>query len=401
MSHTLSRRELYDLAWSEPIKDLAQRFELSDSGLAKACKRADIPRPPRGYWAKLKARKRVFRQPLPARGPGMSDQVEVGRRRGWGYHGISEEEILASNPEQPVFEDEIADVAERVKTMVGHVAVPKTLAKAHRQIGRLLEADEVRRQEQLKSRYPSSWNAPIFDDPFEKRRLRVLNAIFVALERIGMKPSLRGREARELGVKVNDQNVSFTLDHPSQKYDRYRGASIGTRGSSNKLKLAIPSWGRSSESQKSWEDADGFPLEKCLREIVAELIVSGERNYRDGRQSHYEWLVERKAQIIEEAHKQKEEAERRERERLIQLEKARVDRLSSDAMAYRQAIDIRTYVGTVRANCAQGNNPVSADALGAWTRWALAQADRIDPVHSGRFLESMQDPEESDEIEYC
>lgn len=331
----------------------------------------------------------------------MSDQVEVGRRRGWGYHSISEEEILASNPEQPVFEDKITDVAERVQAMVGHVAVPKTMAKAHRQIRRLLEADEERRQEQLKSRYSYSWNAPIFDDPFEKRRLRVLNAIFVALERNGMKPSLRGREARGLDVKVNDQNVSFALDASSQKYDRYREASIGTRGSSNKLKLAIPSWGRLSESQKFWEDADGLPLEKCLREIVVELIVSGERNYREGRQSHYEWLVERKVQIIEEARKQKEEAERRERERLIQLEKARVDRLSSDASAYRQAIDIRAYVGTVRANSAQKGNPVSADALEAWAEWALAQADRIDPVRSGRFVESMQDPEEPDETEDC
>ncbi len=44
----------------------------------------------------------------------MSDQVEFGRRRHWGYHSISEEEILASNPEQPVFEDEITDVAGRV-----------------------------------------------------------------------------------------------------------------------------------------------------------------------------------------------------------------------------------------------------------------------------------------------
>lgn len=29
----------------------------------------------------------------------------------------------------------------------------------------------------------------------------------------------------------------------------------------------------------------------------------------------------------------------------------------------------------------------------AWARWALAQADRIDPVRSGRFVESMRDEE--------
>ena len=70
MSHTFTRQELYDLVWSEPMRTLAGRFELSDIGLAKACKKASIPRPPRGYWNKLAAGKPVSKTPLSARGPG-------------------------------------------------------------------------------------------------------------------------------------------------------------------------------------------------------------------------------------------------------------------------------------------------------------------------------------------
>jgi hypothetical protein len=51
----ISRRELYDLVWSESITAVAKRFGISDRGLTKVCRRSDIPAPPRGYWAKIAA----------------------------------------------------------------------------------------------------------------------------------------------------------------------------------------------------------------------------------------------------------------------------------------------------------------------------------------------------------
>jgi len=52
---TLTRSDLYERVWSTPMSTLAREFGLSDRGLAKICERHDIPRPPRGYWAKLEA----------------------------------------------------------------------------------------------------------------------------------------------------------------------------------------------------------------------------------------------------------------------------------------------------------------------------------------------------------
>jgi hypothetical protein len=56
----------------------------------------------------------------------------------------------------------------------------------HSQIQTLLDADDVREQKQRASAYPSSWEAPIFRSVFEKRRLRILNALFTCLTRSGM-----------------------------------------------------------------------------------------------------------------------------------------------------------------------------------------------------------------------
>ncbi len=400
MSHTFTRRELYELVWSEPMKTLSGRFGLSDVGLAKACRKANIPRPPRGYWAKLRAGKRVLQVALPDRGPGMANKVEIAKGRNHYYHrSCSKEEILNSNPQPPVFEDDIEDVASRVRKTVRRVPVLRIPDRAHHHIQRLLDEYEARRQKQLQSRYPSSWDKPLFADRFEKRRLRILNAIITALAKAGMKPYIRGQDGRELGVQVNDTTVCYTLDATSQKSDPYapcRRSAIETRGPSNKLRCAIERGGYPSGTRLSWEDTDKEKLESHLTDIVVKMIVSGERQYREYQQRHYEWLVERKTNLIEEIRRQKEEAEQRERERLAALEKARVDRLLRDAQALRQAEEIRAYVATVRARWEVNRSSVSEDQLNSWSRWALNQADQIDPMRSGQFANCMEGTDATD-----
>lgn len=55
----LSKKELYELAWSKPMTTLAKEYGFSDGGFAKICRRNQIPIPPRGYWAKKAAAARV------------------------------------------------------------------------------------------------------------------------------------------------------------------------------------------------------------------------------------------------------------------------------------------------------------------------------------------------------
>ena len=61
----LRRSELYQRVWETPMVKLAPELGLSDVGLAKLCRRWDIPVPERGYWAKRQAGKPVSPQALP------------------------------------------------------------------------------------------------------------------------------------------------------------------------------------------------------------------------------------------------------------------------------------------------------------------------------------------------
>src|ERR1700693_6348367 len=77
MAETLTREQLYELVWTQPLKVLSTRFGVSDVTVKKCCAKSDIPTPDRGYWAKKEAGKHVIRTTLPLPTPGMSEDVVV------------------------------------------------------------------------------------------------------------------------------------------------------------------------------------------------------------------------------------------------------------------------------------------------------------------------------------
>lgn len=59
-----------------------------------------------------------------------------------------------------------------------------------------------------------------------------------------------------------------------------------------------------------------------------------------------------------------------------------------DATAFDQAATIRKYVETIRAITV--NSPeIPPEKIEAWSRWALGQADRINPSLNRSFLDTI------------
>jgi hypothetical protein len=58
-----NREVLYEQAWAEPVQKLAERYGISDVGLAKTCRKLRVPLPGRGYWEKKSAGKKVPKRP--------------------------------------------------------------------------------------------------------------------------------------------------------------------------------------------------------------------------------------------------------------------------------------------------------------------------------------------------
>jgi hypothetical protein len=63
LARRYDREQIYQEIWAEPIQHVAKRYNLSDVGLAKVCRKLNIPRLGRGYWAIKAAGKVVPKQP--------------------------------------------------------------------------------------------------------------------------------------------------------------------------------------------------------------------------------------------------------------------------------------------------------------------------------------------------
>lgn len=68
----LTRREVYELVWNDPMTAVASLLGISGVSLAKTCERRGIPTPGRGYWPKAAAG-----HDLPPRPPLREVEVEL------------------------------------------------------------------------------------------------------------------------------------------------------------------------------------------------------------------------------------------------------------------------------------------------------------------------------------
>lgn len=385
MTHSFTRKELYDLVWSEPMRDLAKRFDISDVGLAKACRNAEIPVPPRGYWNKQKAGHRVVKADLSPRRPGEADTVTIGRSGDWSF--ADRLRLDEPEPAAPTFDEPLDSVRARVAKSLAPISIKTRLEILHPAIKALLDKDDALREKQK----TYSWYQPQFDAPAERRRLRILNAVFLALGSQRYGGSVRGEKAREIHVRIGQSSIELALE-PIQVRGGRSDDGAATKGK-ERLRLGLldghdrypPKVGRVLA-----EDTPERPIERAIREVVVDLIVLGEEQYRQHQRSHHKWRLEDRLRRIAEAKKQREEAERKERERIAALEKARVDRLLGEAASLRQAEQIRAYVSAVEQRLRQSGDHADPEAFNRWKSWALAQADRIDPVLSGQFLRDLE-----------
>ena len=80
----ITREELYEAMWTESAQNLAKALGISDVGLAKICKKLNVPKPPRGYWAKPNAARKLLKKSLP---PVQPDQEETYRISQWATQG--------------------------------------------------------------------------------------------------------------------------------------------------------------------------------------------------------------------------------------------------------------------------------------------------------------------------
>lgn len=379
----LSRTELYELVWSIPMRTLAARYGLSDRGLAKLCQRHRIPVPPRGYWAKKSAGKRVVQLPLRS----LPDALKS--FEGITIHRSPPPENVSSLPSaQEVFE----------RSPDNRIPVSDSLRSPHplvRKTWETLKAAKAGSRD-----YLSVWPDRYLDVQVTKqtlpRALRLLDALVKAFEARGWSMSLGEKDDRKSYVLLLGQRIPFGIrekvkkvkNEPAkpvrsssgQMYTPYQ--SVYRDEWTGRLVLVIRnSWGHSVH--QSWEDTDAHPLEERLNEFVLGVFRCAEEEVEAARRRE---VYQREQQEIQ--RRRMEEVQRRERE----ADRVRV--LDEQAERWSKSQALAAYIDCVRKKIETeqgGIFPGSREE--AWLKWAVSRQRQLDPLEQpvGKIVTSDED----------
>ena len=363
------RQELLDKVWSAPLLKVCDEIGVSDVALGKACRKASIPLPGRGYW--LKAEPRTSKPELP-RKPDHMDEDCV-------RFSVLDEDAVA---------DRMATKAAlREKSDVPRLSIPETLVSPHRLIVGLQKAAAA-----------SKVDAPLAIDPRRHidvrlsrkalpRALILLDALIKATEAMNWKwiveNGWNGKgvtaiecEGQKIEVSLNERLVRHEIERPPprpRRYDRHgrwepdmesinfpRYEMVSTDEFTFSINSYVPN------CRKNWADTSSARLEEKLHDIVANLpVAAGVLRARELEQE-----ASKRASALAEAQRVRAA---REQEALRLLRAGLTDDLKNWERAER-----------IRAFCYAVEQRLGTEDQAAieWLQWARLQSDLLDPITS-------------------
>ena len=348
---TWDRHELYEKVWQVPLRKLAAEYGISDVGLAKVCRKLEIPLPGLGHWTKIACGHSIPRPPLPP-----LENVPVLVRQ------VRRPEIAVLAEDTPELEriKRVAFSATPIvtKAMLAHPLIEKT-----RQV---LNNAPSKDKEKLYASHELEWLDLRVTKNCVPRALRIMAALIHMLDQEGFKVAVEKKATESTSVVVYGEKIRFGLierfkqikpmPKPSGSAYSYNPVRLESTGV-----LSIEVWNYySGGPQKVWRDREGAKLEEQLPSCVAGMMRIALKERAEEKARYEEKLAEQKK--VEEV-----EAELTK----IQMEEKRIKALRRDAVAWHRAERLRRYITAVRQISSKDTE---------WIAWAESQADRLDPL---------------------
>lgn len=388
------RAKLYEEVWTEAVSRVAKRYNISDVGLRKICKKLSIPLPPLGHWSRVQAGHKIPVPPLPPHdGP---DEIQ------------SERDTRPKEPAEPEPPELVqrhqfeADPANRIM-VPAELEHPHPLVAATQKAFRLAAREHARRHRDWNQYNPSVPRVYLHHDsrgiPFLSRKdaldlrvtetarmrvLRIFDALLRALQTRHLPVHLDPEGKKGTVVTVVGESISIRMTERTARQERMPTAEERKQSRihgaihiypryvfqpTNELSLGIVGEYR-VELDRAITDTKTRRIEERLNEFVVSL-------FREA--------FDRKRRRVQREHERQayEAAERRRHAREVRREKEleRLKELEAEARQWQRAQDIRNYVSAAEASASEGGKTVDpASDLGQWIIWARQRADWLDPL---------------------
>lgn len=345
-----TRKELYDLVWENPLSKLARKYNLSDNGLRKVCKKLDIPLPKNGHWQKIQFNKKVIKEKLP-----LNNTVDA---------SIT---LKFRDNTETIIDGEVNELNQLTKelqtTLKNTILFPEKLTKPNQ-----LTIDA---KNDLKKKEPSynhnikgllNTSTDILNITVSpqnvKRALLFMDVFIKAIQKRGHKIIVK----EGTNIVINDIELGIGLRERLK-----RKIVKGTYYDSTELYPSnILSFTLYVYPTKEWTDTNTSKLEDKIPNIIAKLELQAVKEKQDAIESEIRHIEYERNRKIE------EELETKRNFELIEFKG-----LFKKANRWHQAEILRKYIAEVEKKSRQ-NNSLTEDVLN-WLEWASNKVEWYDP----------------------
>jgi len=366
----LTRKELYNLVWSEPMTTLCKRFGLSDNGLRKHCKAMNIPMPQIGYWSKINAGQKLAKTELPVESKSVKKSTTLNE-----VDSTNEEKVNLSTPPNrfKLRELEISNGDITIYT------VPEVL---YAKDPLIIDTKEKYRQENenihltrnpYKSEIKSTLNISV-DYKSINRALLIYETLIKALRSRGH--DIKIKDYNTYAV-VNGEEISISITEKTKQdpttQDRY-GRNVTIFSGELSLNIKYNYWYKFTFKNKSTINDTKFTrLEDKLIAIVANLEVNSEQMKEERIDAERREIIRKEEERIRQEFKARQKKELNEFKSLFSM-----------AELLHKTNILRQYVSTYEQFVIEHGE--MNETISNKLQWAKEKADWLDPFISKEDL---------------
>jgi len=356
----LTRESLYEKVWATPITSISKDYSVRDHEIIQLCEKNNIPRPPSGYWSRLRHGYRLDRPPLPAsvipESKGTKPQAE--RRK------------LSERPPEKFIHPKLDfEANDPIEIHSPHPLVSKTY-EAYQSI-HPDKTDRLRCKEEALNvwvGYRSLDRAMFFMDLLIKELETQGHPVSIEMGRLS--------ETWTTFVKINGEKLPFHVEESSVKKPvptsepgprwRNQGHEYVASGT---LSLIVENY-LGETRQPTWTDLKTRRLEQRIPEVIDGMIQAAEKL--------------RAIRLVDEERHEKARVEEERVRKIAEAEKFRKDQIAQldpCALAWEKAERIRNFTLALQSAAIEkfgGIEPGSPIAV--FIERAMTHADLIDPV---------------------
>ena len=363
----LTREQLYELVWSHPGTKVAAQLGVSDVAIAKRFRVLGVPRPERGYWAKLAVGKAEKKPALPPLPPSPSERFVAQAQMPIAadtalpdaaapLHPLAAQFLAAVQKAPLSYDKQRVDLRERElpEASISKAQAPRAAQALHALL-HLLEPRGV-----LFKRSRSKYDGGCFRKGTDDLHLKIEEALIERPE--GTTRRRRYYYSSPQENKVAGGKLTFSLN--SDRYGR--------------------------EAEKQWTESDKLPLETIVSEMAKEVT----RHYVDLQEkreaeairrekAHLEWEIQRKKQEAEEVLRLQEAAKCDHTKALARTTRSRQEDLVKASEWWKIHRGIEDFIGECERRWTTAQAGQLTPEQQAWAAWAREVAMSASPFDTG------------------